>query len=84
MGDVEEIDSDKKVILRLPKDTSCNIVLFLEHDFVIKISAKLVRAEEVNGSYKYGLQFFNVPMKYIAPFEKYMTSEELKALKTEL
>ena len=63
------------------KDDSCYIAIFLEQDLKITVCAKFVRSEYVDGSYRYAFQFINMPLKYINPFNKYMTSAELKLLK---
>ena len=78
----ESLLNDDIVKLKLRKDDHCHLVLFVEHKFIIKIEAQLVRIEQIKDSYRYAFQFVDMPQKYINPLNKYITNEQLKLLKT--
>ena len=77
----ESMLNDDEVRLKLGKDDICHLVLFIEHNFIVKIDAKLVRIEHVGDSYKYAFQFAKMPAKYVNPLNKYITNEQIKTLK---
>ena len=82
ISDLESMLNDEKVTLQLPKDAGCRFTIFLEHNLKIKTYAQYVRSEYVDETYRYGFQFFDIPQRYIMSFDKYLTNEEYKLLKT--
>ena len=77
---LESALNDEKASFKPSKDTSFHIVLFLEHNLIIKLYAEFIRIECVDGVYRYAFHFTNMPQKYIVPFNKYMTQEEFKLI----
>ena len=81
LSNVESILNDEPVSLQLSKDECCHMVLFLEQNLKIKLSAKFIRSESVNGSNRFAFQFIEILKNYNMPFDKYLTNEEIKLLK---
>ena len=68
--------------LQINNGDSCYITMFLEQNLKVKSYSKFVRTETVDNTYRYALQFLNIPNKYSIPFDKYLANEEYKLLKT--
>lgn len=79
---IESILNDEQIKLQMSQDDCCNIVMFLEYDLKVKAYAKFVRSECVDNIHRCAFQFLNIPQKYIIPFDKYLTNEEYKLLKS--
>lgn len=58
-----------------------NIVLFLDIDVVLKLSANYVRQEKGRVSYRYGFEFVGVNNEDLGTVSKYITQEQLRQRK---
>lgn len=79
---VESILNDEQINLKHSKGDSFYIAMFLEQGIKVKSSAQFVRSECIDGSYRYAFQFLEMSQKNIVPFDKYLTNEEFKILKS--
>lgn len=58
-----------------------NIVLFLDIDVVLKLSARYVRQEKHDKFYRYAFEFTNMKQSDIDIISKYVTKEQVEQLK---
>ncbi len=58
-----------------------NIILFLDIDTVLKLSARYVRHEKTEESYRYAFEFTNTKQKDIDTISKYVTKEQVEQLR---
>lgn len=79
--ELETMFSDKFVEINASKYGCYHLLLFLEKDIALKLFARFVRHECVNGSHQYAFHFLNVKPKNIDLINKYVTAEQLNQLK---
>ena len=58
-----------------------NIVLFLDIDTVLKLSARYVRQEKHDGIYRYAFEFTKMNPKDVDTISQYVTKEQVEQLK---
>jgi c-di-GMP-binding flagellar brake protein YcgR len=56
------------------------IILFLDNDTVLNLSARYIRTDWVNGSYNYAFEFINMNHANTDLISKYVTSAQVKKL----
>jgi c-di-GMP-binding flagellar brake protein YcgR len=57
------------------------VIIFLEQDLVLKLPARYIRTERVNGNYRYAFQFVRINEKFRDVICKYVTNEQIRQLK---
>ena len=75
---LESMVSDNYVKIEPADYKSFNIVLFLDIDIVLKLSARFVRYEKGRVSHRYGFEFTNMKKEDIAAIGQYITKEQVK------
>ena len=58
-----------------------NIVLFLDIETVLKLTARFVRQEKNDVSYRYAFEFTEIQQKDVDTISKYVTKEQVEQLK---
>ena len=78
---LETMFEDKYVAVELSKYDCYHLVLFLEHDKVLKAFTRYVRHDCVDDSHMYAFHYMNLKPKTISEIDKYVASEQIKQLK---
>ena len=78
---LESMFNDDYIAIDPDDYKSYNIVLFLDIDVVLKLSARFVRYEEAEESYRYAFEFTNMKQNDIDTISKYVTKEQLEQIK---
>lgn len=83
---LESFDSDDimQEKLEMSKYDCYHVVVFLEQNIVLKLFARFVRDEYVDGTYRYAFQFLNMKQKNIDLICKCITNEQLKMIKLQM
>ena len=81
MHKLESMYDDKYVNIEPEKYKKFNIVLFLDVDVVLKLSARYVRFEKANRLKKYAFEFTKMNLNDINTISKYVAKEQLIQLK---
>ena len=78
---LESMSKDDYVKIDPSKYVAFNIVLFLDVDVVLKLSARFIRQEKGRVSYRYAFEFVEVKKKNAEKLNQFLTQEQIKQRK---
>ena len=78
---LESMFSDEYVKIEPSKYKYFNVVLFLDIDVVLKLSARYIREEKGRVSYRYAFEFTDIKQTDIDMISKYVTKEQIRQRK---
>ena len=76
----ESLFDDSKRDLQFSAGDRCYIAVFLKQNLKVKASAKFIRTEYVDDSYRYAFQFLYMQQTCLDALDKYITKEKLNLL----
>lgn len=80
---LESIFNSKQITIEPENYESFNIVLFLDLDVVLKMSARFVRQDMKDNSYRYAFEFIKVKQCDIDTISKYVAKEQYEQLNSQ-
>lgn len=78
---LESMFDDKIISIEPSNYERFNIILFLDLEIVLKLSAKFIRQEKADKFERYAFEFINIKPSDVDTISKYVTKEQVEQLK---